>query len=60
MFDKLKNLVFFKDRPKRRRSCIRDLSESIYKYNRWQQRNRPIIHDVTSVKYDKENEICSH
>ena len=30
MFDKLKNLVFFKDRPKRRRSCIRDLSESIY------------------------------
>ena len=25
----------------------------------WQQRNGIIIHDVTSVKYDKENEIFS-
>jgi len=24
------------------------------KYNRWQQRNGPIIHDVTCVKYNKE------
>ena len=27
--------------------------EQIIKYNRWQQRNGPIIHDVTSVKYRK-------
>ena len=25
----------------------------------WQLRNGPIIHDVTSVKYSKENEICT-
>ena len=30
------------------------------KYNRWQQGNRPIIHNVTSVKYNKENEVFSH
>jgi len=28
--------------------------------SRWQQRNGPIIHDVTSVKYNKENNIFSH
>ena len=28
--------------------------------NRWQQRYGPIIHDVTSVKYNKENEIFSY
>ena len=33
--------------------------KQIIKYNRWQQRNRPIIHDVPSVKYNKENEIFS-
>ena len=27
---------------------------------RWQQRNGPIIHDVTSVKFNKENEIISN
>ena len=32
----------------------------IFKYNRWQQRNGPIIHNVISVKYNKENEIFSH
>ena len=32
----------------------------IIKYNRWQQRNRSIIHNVTSVKYNKENEIFSY
>ena len=36
-----------------------NLKEMI-KYNRWQQRNGPILHDVTSVKYNKENEIFSH
>ena len=30
------------------------------KYNRWQQINRPSIHDVTSVKYYKENEMLSN
>ena len=30
------------------------------KYNRWQQRNGPIIHNVTNVKYNKENEVFSH
>ena len=34
--------------------------KQIIKYNRWQQRNEPIIHNVTSVKYNKENEIVSH
>ena len=33
--------------------------KQIIKYNRWQQRNLPIIHDVKSVKY-KENEMFSH
>ena len=28
--------------------------------NRWQQRNEPIIYDVTSVKYNKENDIFSY
>ena len=28
--------------------------------NRWQQSVGPITHDVTSVKYNKENEIVSH
>ena len=28
--------------------------------NRWQQKNGLIIHDFTSVKYNKENEIFSH
>ena len=28
--------------------------------NRRQQRNGPIIHDVTSVKYNKEDKISSH
>ena len=32
----------------------------IIKYNRWQQRNVPIIHDVVSVKYNKKNEIILH
>ena len=32
----------------------------IIKYNRWKQRNEPIIHDVISVKYDNKNEIFSH
>ena len=26
-------------------------------YNRWQQRNRHIIHDVTRVKHNEENKI---
>ena len=30
------------------------------KYNRWQLRNGPIINDVTSVKYNKQNDIFSH
>ena len=30
------------------------------KPNGWQQRNEPIIHDVTSVKYNKKNKIVSH
>ena len=30
------------------------------KYKRWQQRNGPMIYDVTSVQYNKENEIFSH
>ena len=34
--------------------------KQIIKYNRWQQRNGPIIHDVTSVKYNNENKIFSH
>ena len=36
------------------------LPKQIIKYNRWQQRNGPIIHDVTSVKYNKENNIFSY
>ena len=36
------------------------ISKQIIKYNRWQQRNGPIIHDVTSAKYNKKNEIYSH
>ena len=36
------------------------LCKQIIKYNRWQQRNGSIIHDVTSVKYNNENEIFSH
>ena len=31
-----------------------------YQVQKWQQRNGPIIHDVTSVKYNKENGIFSH
>ena len=34
--------------------------KQIIKYNRWQQRNGLTIPDVTSVKYNKENEICCH
>ena len=29
-------------------------------FKRWQQRNGPIIHNVTSVKYNKKKEIFSH
>ena len=29
------------------------------KYNRWQQRNGPNIHDVTSVKYKKETNFLN-
>ena len=36
------------------------ISKQIIKYNRWQQRNGPNIHDVTSVKYNKENKIFSY
>ena len=31
-----------------------------YQVQWWQQRNAPIIHDVTNVKYNKKNEIFSH
>ena len=31
-----------------------------YQVQWWQHRNEQIIHDVTSVKYNKENEIVSH
>ena len=30
------------------------------KYNRWQQRNGPNIHDIIGVNYNKENKIYSH
>ena len=34
--------------------------KQIIKHNRWQQRNIQIIHDVTSIKVNKENEIFSY
>ena len=40
--------------------CYLGHPKQIIKYNRWQQRNRPIIDDVTSIKYNKEDDIFSH
>ena len=37
-----------------------DMMQIDYHVNRWQQRNGSIVHDVTSVKYNKENEIFSN
>jgi len=34
-----------------------EICKQIIKYNRWQQRNGPNIHDVTCVKYSKEDNI---
>ena len=40
--------------------CILDISNRLSSTIDWQRRNGPIIHNVTSVKYNKENEIFSH